>query len=71
MPELAGYEFIRPLGEGAMGPVYLARQVAGNRYAVVKQIVGVWNDNRSGIARYPAEAEALEADEPPQRDRRL
>jgi Protein kinase domain len=60
VPELAGYDFIQPLGEGAMGPVYLARQVAGNRYAVVKQIVGVWNDNRSGIARYPAEAEALE-----------
>lgn len=60
MLELAGYEFTQPLGEGAMGPVFLARQVASNRYAVVKQIVGVWNDNRSVLARYPAEAEALE-----------
>jgi len=60
MPELAGYEFTQPLGEGAMGPVYLARQVAGNRYVVVKKILGVWSDNRSLLARYPAEAEALE-----------
>jgi serine/threonine protein kinase len=60
VPELAGYEFIRPLGEGATGPVFLARQLSSNSYVVVRQIVGAWSDNPGVLARYPAEAEALE-----------
>jgi serine/threonine protein kinase len=60
VPDLAGYDFIRPLGDGATGPVFLARELSANRYVVVRQIVGAWSDNPRVLARYPAEAEALE-----------
>jgi predicted Ser/Thr protein kinase len=35
-----GYEFIRELGRGAMGSVYLARQVALDREVAIKRLIG-------------------------------
>ncbi len=51
MPDPAGYEVIRSLGVGSMGPVYLARQVAHNREVAVKRILGATSRGRRSCAR--------------------
>ncbi len=59
MPDPAGYEFVRSLGVGSMGPVYLARQVARNREVAVKRILGAWNGEPQELERFQREARVL------------
>jgi hypothetical protein len=56
---LAGYEFIQTVGKGAMGSVYLARQVALNRLVAIKQVLGAWNGDPQALDRFRREARAL------------
>src|SRR5258708_33563150 len=59
MPDPAGYEFVRSLGVGSMGPVYLARQVAHNREVAVKRILGAWSGDPGELERFHREARVL------------
>src|SRR5258708_39717622 len=59
MPDPAGYEFVRSLGVGSMGPVYLARQVAHNREVAVKRILGAWSGDPGELERFHREARGL------------
>ncbi|MFN2466145.1 MAG: serine/threonine protein kinase, partial [Candidatus Dormibacteria bacterium] len=56
---LAGYEFIQTVGKGAMGSVYLAKQVALNRLVAIKQVLGAWNGDPQALERFRREARAL------------
>src|SRR2546428_60659 len=57
--ELAGYEFIRELGRGAMGTVYLARQVALDREVAVKNLLAAWDGAPEILDRFRREGRAL------------
>jgi hypothetical protein len=59
MAELAGYDFVQTIGHEATGSVYLARQVAQNRYVAAKQVVGAWNGDPEVLVRCQREAIAL------------
>ena len=56
---LAGYEFIQAVGKGAMGSVYLARQIALNRFVAIKQVLGAWSGDAQAMERFHREARAL------------
>ncbi len=58
LPTLGGYRLIRELGRGAMGAVYLARQLSLDREVAVKTIQGEWAQNPVFIARFTREAYA-------------
>ena len=58
-PYLAGFEFIQLLGRGAMGTVYLARQVSLDRLVAIKRIDSVWAQDAERVARFRREAETL------------
>jgi len=61
LPVIQGYEFARPLGRGGMGVVYLAREVALNRWVAVKLLVGGSFAGDEAIERFRREAEAVAA----------
>ncbi len=60
-PLVPGYEFVRELGRGGMGVVYLARQTAAARLVAVKVIRSADHGTEGERARFRAEAEAAAA----------
>jgi eukaryotic-like serine/threonine-protein kinase len=60
-PCIPGYEFGPILGRGAMGTVYLARQIAVNRQVAVKTILMGKLAGDDATARFLSEAEAAAA----------
>lgn len=59
VPEvLGGYRLIKELGRGAMGAVYLAKQVSLDRNVALKVIQAQWAKNPTFIARFVREAYA-------------
>lgn len=55
---LGGYRLIRELGRGAMGAVYLAKQLSLNRQVALKLIQAQWASHPAFIARFMREAYA-------------
>jgi eukaryotic-like serine/threonine-protein kinase len=55
---LGGYKLLKELGRGAMGAVYLARQLSLNRDVALKVIQAKWADNPTFLARFTREAYA-------------
>ena len=58
-PTIAGYEILDELGRGAMGVVYLARQVRLNRDCALKMILAGAHADAVSSVRFLAEAEAV------------
>jgi serine/threonine protein kinase len=59
IPEvLGGYRLIKELGRGAMGAVYLAKQISLDRNVALKVIQSQWAKNPTFIARFVREAYA-------------
>jgi WD40 repeat protein len=56
-PRIAGYEIVKELGRGAMGVVYLARQVRLNRPCALKVIVADRFATAESVRRFLVEAE--------------
>jgi serine/threonine protein kinase len=56
--QIGGYRILRELGRGAMGAVYLARQLSLDREVALKTIQGRWADNPTFVARFTREAYA-------------
>ena len=52
------YVTLRELGRGAMGPVYLARQLSLNRNVAVKVMKPQWAGNATFVAQFTREAYA-------------
>src|SRR5262245_50025583 len=60
IPTIPGYEILRPLGEGGMGRVYLAKQQALNRLVCVKVLtIAEHDDPNLCRALFSREAELL------------
>jgi serine/threonine protein kinase len=57
-PVLGGYRIVRQLGQGAMGSVYLARQMSLDRDVALKVIQPQWTSNAAFVARFVREAYA-------------
>lgn len=60
-PRLDGYVFLHELGKGAMGTVYLARQLSLDRLVAIKRIDPAWGQDAERIARFRREAQTLAA----------
>jgi len=59
IPEtLGGYRVIKPLGQGGMGVVYLARQLSLDRNVALKVMMPRWADDPTFVARFTREAYA-------------
>ena len=59
IPEmLGGYKLVKELGRGAMGAVYLAKQLSLDRNVALKLIQAKWASNPVFIARFTREAYA-------------
>jgi serine/threonine protein kinase/Tfp pilus assembly protein PilF len=58
-PKIPGYEIFEKLGEGGMGVVYKARQLALNRMVAVKMIIGGCHARADLLARFRVEAEVV------------
>ena len=59
LPEvLGGYKLVRELGRGAMGAVYLAKQLSLDRNVALKVIQAQWAQNPAFVARFTREAYA-------------
>jgi serine/threonine protein kinase len=56
--DLPGFEFVRELGRGGMGVVYLARQTALKRLVAIKMIRGRYGTDAVELARFRTEVEA-------------
>lgn len=61
LPRLPGYEILKPLGEGAMGVVLLARHLRLNRLVAVKLLAAGARAGPRELARFQIEAETLAA----------
>jgi WD40 repeat protein len=59
LPAIPGYEVLRVLGQGGMGVVYQARQVALNRPVALKMILAGAYAGEHERARFRTEAEAV------------
>jgi WD40 repeat protein/predicted Ser/Thr protein kinase len=59
LPTIPGYEVLRVLGQGGMGVVYQARQVALNRPVALKMILSGAYAGEQERARFRTEAEAV------------
>jgi WD40 repeat protein len=59
LPQIAGYQIIKKLGEGGMGIVYLAEQSEPIRRQVALKVVKPGMDSKQVIARFEAERQAL------------
>ncbi len=59
IPELPGYEFIRPLDNGAFGQVYLARQLSIERLVAIKILNSVAHGNAAAVERFKREARII------------
>lgn len=55
---LGGYRILKELGRGAMGAVYLARQLSLDRQVALKVIQAQWADQPTFVARFMREAYA-------------
>lgn len=55
---IGGYKIVKELGRGAMGAVYLARQVSLDREVALKVIQAKWAKNPVFVARFTREAYA-------------
>jgi serine/threonine protein kinase/tetratricopeptide (TPR) repeat protein len=58
-PTVEGYEILKPLGEGGMGVVYLARHKKLDRLVALKMIRNDRKIGKRDMARFRAEAEAV------------
>jgi hypothetical protein len=59
LPKLQGYDVLKRLGRGAMGVVYLARQVDLDRLVALKMIVSGAAADPEELTRFRTEAEAM------------
>ena len=59
LPELPGYRFVKKLGRGGMGVVYLAQQVALERYVAIKMMRGQFQADTDWRDRFAREAKTL------------
>jgi serine/threonine protein kinase len=59
LPEIEGYDVAEVIGQGGMGVVYKARQLALNRQVAVKMILSGSHASSQELARFRAEAEAV------------
>lgn len=57
-PSFPGYEVLEVLGEGGMGKVYKARQLALNRIVALKVIKKDWLTHSDSVRRFQREAQA-------------
>src|SRR5262245_33771254 len=58
-PRIAGYEVLGKCGEGGMGTVYVARQLALNRVVAVKVMTARRSMPEQAVRRFRTEIEAL------------
>jgi len=56
---IPGYEVLRPLGQGGMATVFLARQVSLDRMVAIKVLSRDFRDDTDMIRRFQLEAETL------------
>lgn len=56
--EIGGYKILKELGRGAMGAVYLAKQVSLDRDVALKVIQAQWANDPTFVARFTREAYA-------------
>jgi serine/threonine protein kinase len=61
VPSLPGFEILKPLGEGGMGRVYLARQEKLDRTVAVKVLPSELAEDPAFVERFSQEARALAA----------
>ena len=59
LPRIDGHEVLRELGRGAMGAVYLARDLTLRREVAVKVLLGAELANAEALARFRHESEAV------------
>ena len=55
---IGGYEVVKAIGQGAMGTVFLAKQITLGRLVALKSIQGHWANKPRAVARFIREAYA-------------
>ena len=64
-PEIGGYQFLRLIGEGGMGSVYLAEDKALGRHVAIKMISDRFARKGDAAVRFRREARAMATVEHP------